>query len=51
MTNIARWTILKFSLKLIVLMINETLKLMQSKQNSHPTIPMYTINLPMDLSI
>ncbi len=29
----------------------ETLKLMQSKQNNGLIIPMYSINIPMDLSI
>jgi hypothetical protein len=32
-------------------MINETLKLMQSKQDYCPIIPMYIINIFMDLSI
>jgi hypothetical protein len=32
-------------------MINEALKLMQSKQDSGPIIPMYIINLPLDPSM
>ncbi len=32
-------------------MTNETLKLMQSKQDNGPIIPMYTINIFMDPSI
>ncbi len=32
-------------------MINEALKLMQSKRNNSPIVPMYTINIPMDISI
>ncbi len=32
-------------------MINETLKLVESKQDSGPIIPMYTINIFMDISI
>jgi hypothetical protein len=51
MTNIAKWDILKFSLKLIILMTNEALKLMQSKQDYGLVILMYIINILMDLSI
>jgi hypothetical protein len=51
MTNIARWAILKFSLKLIILMTNEALKLMQSKGDCGHVIPMYIINILMDPSI
>ncbi len=32
-------------------MINEALKLMQSKRNNSPIVPMYTINIPMDNQI
>jgi hypothetical protein len=32
-------------------MTNETLKLMQSKWDYGPIIPMYIINIPMDFSI
>jgi hypothetical protein len=32
-------------------MINETLKLVESKQDSGPIIPMYTINIFVDPSI
>jgi hypothetical protein len=39
------------SLKLIILMTNEALKLMYSKWDSGLIIPMYIINTPMDLSI
>jgi hypothetical protein len=51
MKIIARWTILKISLKLIILLNNEALKLVQSKQDYDPIIPMYIINILMDLSI
>jgi hypothetical protein len=51
MTNIARWDILKISLKLIILITNEALKLVQSKQDYSLVILMYTINILMDLSI
>jgi len=51
MTSIAKWAIFLIPLKLIILMTNETLKLVQSKQDSGPIIPLYTINIPMDLSI
>jgi hypothetical protein len=43
MTNIARWAILKIPLKLIILMTNEALKLMQSKRDCGPIIPMYVL--------
>ncbi len=43
MTNITRWDIQNFSLKLIILMTNEALKLMWSKQNIGLIIPMYII--------
>ncbi len=39
------------SLKLIILMINEALKLVQSKQDYGFIIPMYIINILMDPSI
>jgi len=42
---------LKFSLKLIILMTNEALKLVQSKQDYGHIIPMYVINIFMDPSI
>jgi hypothetical protein len=51
MTSIARWAILKISLKLIILMNKEALKLVLSKQNYGPIIPMYIINIFMDPSI
>jgi hypothetical protein len=38
-------------LKLIILMINEALKLVQSKQDSGLIIPIYIINILMDFSI
>jgi hypothetical protein len=38
-------------LKLIILMTNELLKLMKSKQDCGHIIPMYTINILMDPSI
>ncbi len=46
-----RWAIFLISLKLIILTINETLKLVQSKQDYDPIIPIYIINIFMDLSI
>jgi hypothetical protein len=51
MTSIARWAIFLIPLQLIILMTNEALKLVHSKQNNGPIIPMYTINIHMDLSI
>ncbi len=48
MTSIARWVILKKSLKLIILMTNESLKLVQSKRDYGHVIPMYIINILMD---
>jgi hypothetical protein len=51
MTVIARWNILKIPLKLIILMTNETLKLVQSKWDSGPNVPIYIINIFMDPSI
>jgi hypothetical protein len=51
MKNIARWDIFKNSLKLIILLKNETLKLVESKRNSGLVIPMYIINIRMDPSI
>jgi hypothetical protein len=39
------------SLKLIILLTNETLKLVKSKQDCGPIIPMYVINIFMDPSI
>jgi len=50
MASIARWAILKISLRLIILMTNEALKLMQSKWNYGLIIPMYIINILMDPS-
>ncbi len=32
-------------------MTNEPLKLLESKQENGPIMPMYTINIPMDPSI
>jgi hypothetical protein len=51
MTSIAKWAILEIVLKLIILMTNEALKLVQSKQDFGPIIPMYIINIIMDYSI
>jgi hypothetical protein len=51
MKSIAKWAIFLISLKLIILMIDEPLKLLESKQDNGPIIPMYTINIPMDPSI
>jgi hypothetical protein len=51
MTSITRWAIFKNSLKLIIFMTIEVLKLVQSKQDSDPIISMYIINIFMDLSI
>jgi hypothetical protein len=51
MTIIARWAIFLIPLKLIILMINEILKLMQSKQDNDLIIPMYIINIPIDFSM
>jgi hypothetical protein len=51
MTSIIKWAILKIPLKLIILMINEALKSMQSKQDNGLIISIYTINILMDLSI
>jgi hypothetical protein len=44
-TTIAKSTIFLISLKLIILMTNEALKLVQSKQNNGLIIPMYIINI------
>jgi hypothetical protein len=51
MTSIAQWAIFLISLKLILLMTNEALKLVQSKQDYGLIIPMYIINIFMDPSI
>jgi hypothetical protein len=51
MTSIARWAIFLLSLKLIILMTNEALKLVQSKQDYGLIIPLYIINIFMDISI
>jgi len=51
MTTMVRWAIFSISLNLIILMINEALKLVQSKQGCGPIIPMYIIHIFMDLSI
>jgi hypothetical protein len=51
MTSIAQWAIFLMSLKLILLMTNEALKLVQSKQDYGLIIPMYIINILMDPSI
>ncbi len=45
------WDILKFSFKLIILMTNETLKLVQSKQDSGLIMPMCYTNMLTDPSI
>jgi len=41
----------KISLKLNILMTNEALKLVWSKLDNGPIIPMYTMNILMDPSI
>jgi len=51
MTSTIRLAIFLISLKLIILMTNETLKLVQSERDYGPIIPMYIINIFMDLSI
>jgi len=51
MTSIARWALFLIPLKLVILMTNEALKLMQSKLNNGPIIPMYILNILMDTSI
>jgi hypothetical protein len=51
MTSIARWAIFLIPSKLIILMIDEALKLMQSKRGSGLIISMYMLNIPMDLSM
>ncbi len=48
MTSIARWAIFLIPLKLIILMINETLTLVKSKQDNDLIIPMYIINILMN---
>jgi len=48
MTSITRWVVFFISLKLIILMTNETLKLVQSKWDCGLIIPMYIINILMD---
>jgi hypothetical protein len=40
MTSLAKWAILKIPLKMINLMINEVLKLVQSKRDYDSIIPM-----------
>jgi hypothetical protein len=49
--SMARWAIFLITLKLTILMTNEALKLVQSKQNNDHIIPMYIINISMDISI
>jgi len=49
--SMARWAIFLITLKLIILMINEALKLGRSKQNNGHILPMYIINISMDISI
>jgi hypothetical protein len=51
MTSITRWEFFLISLKLIILMINESLKLVQSKQYYDPIILIYIINIFMAPSI
>jgi len=51
MTSTIRWVIFFVSLKLIILMTNGALQLVQSKQDYGLIIPMYNINIFMDLSI
>jgi hypothetical protein len=51
MTSITKWAIFFISLKLIILMTNEPLKLVQSKQDNGFIIPMHIINIPMDPSL
>jgi hypothetical protein len=49
--NIVRWAIIQIILKLVILIINEPLKLMHSKQDNGFIMPIYTINIPVDPSI
>jgi hypothetical protein len=51
MANIARWAIFLISLKMIILMTNEALKLVQSKEDYGFIILMYIINIFVDPSI
>jgi len=50
MVSMVRWVIFYF-IKIDYLMPNEALKLMQSKWDYGPIIPMYIINMLMDLLI
>jgi hypothetical protein len=50
MTSIVKWAILKISLKLINIMPIEALMFVESKWDSSLIIPMYIINIFMDLS-
>jgi hypothetical protein len=51
MASITKWAIFFILLKFIILMTNEALKLVWSKQNSGPIIQMYTINIHMEFII
>jgi hypothetical protein len=51
MTSIVKSSTFLISLKLIILITNEALKLMQSKQDCDLIIPMYIINIFMDLLV
>jgi tellurite resistance protein TehA-like permease len=51
MTNIARWVIFQILLFLKIVMTNETLKLVQSKQDSGLIMPMCSTNMLTDPSI
>jgi hypothetical protein len=51
MTSTIRLAILNITSKLIILMTNETLKLVQLERDYGPIIPMYIINIFMDPSI
>jgi hypothetical protein len=51
MTHIATWAIFLIPLKLIILMINEALKLVYPKRDNGLIVPMYIINIFMDISI
>jgi len=51
MTSIAKWVKFLIPLKLIILMINEALMLLQSKQDNSLIIFKNITNVPMDTSI
>jgi len=49
--RMGRWAIFLIILKLTILMTNEALKLGWSKQDNGHIIPMYIINISMDISL